>query len=100
MLRHEAGHLVIDPVFASAAHTDEDPDCFIAIDVDDCDCEPCVVKRGPIPMYATVSIGLVAGKTRISQRLTPKEARKIAKTLLNYAKVIEGLSLIDKEDLS
>ena len=100
MLRHEAGHLVIDPVFASVAHTNEDPDCFIAIDVDDCDCEPCIVSRGPIPMYATVSIDLVAGKTRISQRLTPKEARKMAKTLLNYAKIIDDVAEIEKEDLA
>lgn len=100
MLRHDGGHLVIDPVFASVAHTEEDPDCFIAIDIDDCDCEPCVVARGPIPMYATVSIGLVAGKTRISQRLTPKEARKMAKTLLNYATVVDTVSEIEKEDLA
>lgn len=99
-MRHDGGHLVIDPVFASVAHTEEDPDCFIAIDIDDCDCEPCVVARGPIPMYATVSIGLVAGKTRISQRLTPKEARKMAKTLLNYATVVDTVSEIEKEDLA
>ncbi len=100
MLRHEAGHLVLDPVFASIAHRDDDADCFIAIDMDDCDCKPCSDDRGPIPIYSTISIGLVAGKSRISQRVTAKEARKIAKTLLNYAKVIEELSLIDKEDLS
>ena len=45
MLRHEAGHLVIDPVFASISHRDEKPDCFIAIDIDDCDCEFCVQER-------------------------------------------------------
>ena len=100
MLRHEAGHLVIDPVFASVRHTDEEPDCFIAIDVDDCDCEPCVVDRGPIPIYATISIGLVAGKTRISQRLTSKEARKIAKTLLKYSKIIDEVAEVEQEALA
>ncbi len=100
MLRHEAGHLVLDPVFASIAHRDDDADCFIAIDIDDCDCDLCSKDRGPIPIYSTVSIGLVAGKNRISQRVTAKEAKKIAKTLLDYAKIIESMSLIDREDLS
>lgn len=100
MLKHEAGHLIIDPVFASVAHYDEEADCFIAIDFDDCECEPCVVDRGPIPMYATVSIGLVAGKTRISQRLTAKEARRIGKTLINFAKVVDDVAAVGKEDLA
>jgi len=100
VLRHEAGHLVIDPVFASIAHRDDDADCFIAIDIDDCDCKPCSDDRGPIPIYSTISIGLVAGKNRISQRVTAKEAKKIAKTLLQYAQIIEAMLLVDKEDLS
>ena len=49
-MRHEAGHLVIDPVFASIAHRDDDADCFIAIDIDDCDCDLCSKDRGPIPI--------------------------------------------------
>lgn len=100
MLRHEAGHLVIDPVFASISHRDETPDCFIAIDIDDCDCEFCVEDRGPIPMYGTISLGLVAGKQRISQRLTAKEARRIADTLLSYAQVIEDVSEVEPVDLA
>ncbi len=100
MLRHDGGHLVIDPVFASVSHRNKDSDCLISIDVDDCDCAPCIMERGPIPIYATISIELVAGKTRISQRLTPNEARKIAKTLLNYATVVDTVSEVDKVDLT
>ena len=100
MLRHEAGHLVIDPVFASISHCDETPDCFIAIDIDDCDCEFCVQERGPIPMYATISLGLVAGKQRISQRLTAKEAKRIADTLLKYSQVIEDVAKVEPVDLA
>ncbi len=100
MLRHEAGHLVIDPVFASISHRDETPDCFIAIDIDDCDCEFCVAERGPIPMYATISLGMVAGKKRISQRLTAKEAKHIANTLLKYAQVIEDVAKVEPVDLT
>lgn len=99
-MRHEAGHSVIDPVFASISHRAEKPDCFIAIDIDDCDCEFCVEDRGPIPMYATISLGLVAGKQRISQRLTAKEAKRIANTLLSYAQVIEDVSEVEPVDLA
>ena len=99
-MRHEAGHLVIDPVFASISHRDEKPDCFIAIDIDDCDCEFCVQERGPIPMHATISLGLVAGKQRISQRLTAKEARRIADTLLSYAQVIDDVAEVEPVDLA
>jgi hypothetical protein len=100
VLRHEAGHSVIDPVFASISHRTEKPDCFIAIDIDDCDCEFCVEDRGPITMYATISLGLVAGKQRISQRLTAKEAKRIANTLLSYAQVIEDVSEVEPVDLA
>ena len=99
-MRHEAGHLVIDPVFASISHRDEKPDCFIAVDIDDCDCEFCVQERGPIPMYATISLGLVAGKQRISQRLTAKEARRLADTLLSYAQVIDDVAEVEPVDLA
>lgn len=100
MLRHEAGHSVIDPIFASTSHQDETPDCFIAIDIDDCDCKFCVQERGPIPMYSTISLGMVAGKQRISQRLTAKEAKRIADTLLKYVQVLEDVAKVEPVDLA
>lgn len=99
-MRHEAGHLIIDPVFASISHRGETPDCFIAIDIDDCDCEFCIQERGPITMYSTISLGMVAGKQRISQRLTGKEAKRIANTLLKYAQVLEDVAKVEPVDLA
>ena len=37
MLRHEAGHLILDPIFASEYYKDDESDCFLAVDIDDCD---------------------------------------------------------------
>ena len=102
MLRHDAGHLIIDPIFASESHRDEVRDCFVAVDIDDCDCVHCEVGRGPIPKYATVTLGIVSGNVRVSQRLTVSEIRKLADTLLTFAQVVEGVSDVDSdtEDLT
>ena len=99
MLRYDAGHLIIDPIFASQYYRDTESDCFLAVDIDDCDCEMCSKDRGPIPQYTTISVGLVAGKARVSQRLTIDEARKLAKTLIDYAKVLESIAEIGNEEV-
>lgn len=95
MLRHEAGHLILDPIFAAESHTDDVRDCFVAVDIDDCDCGHCEVDRGPIPKYATVTLGIVSGNVRVSQRLTVSEIRKLADTLLTFAQVVEDISAVD-----
>ena len=103
MLRHDAGHLIIDPIFASESHRDEVRDCFLAVDIDDCDCGHCETDRGPIPKYATVTLGIVSGNVRVSQRLTVDELREVADTLLSFADVIEDISAVDaptREDLA
>ncbi len=94
MLRHESGHLIIDPIFASQYYQDDDNDCFLAVDIDDCDCSGCIDDRGPIPKYNTLTIGLVAGNRKISQRLTLDEAEKLSKTLRRYVKVLKDLELV------
>ena len=99
MLRHIAGHLIIDPIFASQYHRDDDSDCFLAVDIDDCDCQMCSEERGPIPQYTTISVGLVAGKARVSQRLTIDEARKLAKSLTDYANVLEAIAEVGNEEV-
>jgi hypothetical protein len=103
MLRHDLGHIIIDPIFASESYRDEVKDCFIAIDIDDCDCGHCEVDRGPIPKYATVSLGIVSGNVRVSQRLTIAELRELAETLNQFADVIDDVSEATKtaeEDLA
>ena len=99
MLRHEAGHLIFDPIFASESHRDEVRDGFLAVDIDDCDCGHCEVDRGPIPKYATVTLGLVSGNIRVSQRLTVFEMRKLAEALLSFAEVVENVSAADAPTL-
>ena len=99
MLRHDAGHLIIDPIFASEYYKGETSDCFVALDIDDCDCETCSIDRGPIPKYATINLGIVAGNARVSQRLTIHEAKKLAKTLLAYTKVLDAVAEADKSSL-
>jgi hypothetical protein len=94
VLRHEAGHLILDPIFASEYYQDDESDCFLAVDIDDCDCKGCIKDRGPIPKYTTLSIGLVAGKQKISQRLTLDEATQLADTLSRYVKVLKDLELV------
>ena len=43
---------------------------------------------------------MVAGKQRISQRLTGKEAKRIANTLLKYAQVLEDVAKVEPVDLA
>jgi len=97
MLRHDAAHLVIDPIMAPELHEHDSPDCFVSIDIDDCDCGPCLAGRGPLAKYTTLSIGLMCGTTGISQRLTAKEARRLADTLLSFAQVIDDVAEVGNE---
>ena len=97
MLRHDSGHIIIDPICASESYRDEVRDCFIAVDVDDCDCGHCEVDRGPIPIYGTVSLGIVSGNVRVSQRLTITELRELADTLYRFADVLDEVSEATKQ---
>lgn len=99
MLRNESGHKRILTMFGHQYTEEKDfPDNIASaftVDIDDCDCISCEESRGLLQKYSTISICIHTKKGIYSQRLTPEEAKDLAKTLNIYAKVLEELREIE-----
>jgi len=101
VLRHDLGHVMIETVFANYVNDKEIKDnSALTIDIDDCDCSDCTKIRGPLQQYSTMSISFHRENDVITQRLTPIEARKLARYLKDFADIIDDVSQFSENQMN
>lgn len=101
MLRHDLAHVMLETVFANHVSDKEmEANSALTIDIDDCDCSNCNKIRGPLQKYSTMSISFHREKDVVTQRLTPKEARRLAKYLTDFADIIDDVSEFTENQMS
>ena len=90
------GILWLHPLFSATLACDTVEQHSIVCTIDDCDCDECNKKRGPIEFLSSVLLYVPSEFGMIMQRLSPSEARTLGNSLISYANDIDAI----KEELN
>ena len=87
----DEGILWLHPLFGSKIANVTIEKHSIVCTLDDCECEDCEIKRGPIGFLSSVLLYVPTDYGMAMQRLTPSEARTLGNSLISYANDIDAI---------
>lgn len=87
----DEGILWLHPLFGSKLSKESIEKHSIVCTIDDCDCEDCEEKRGPIGFLSSILLYVPTEIGMAIQRLTPSEARTLGNSLISYANDIDAI---------
>jgi hypothetical protein len=91
-VKYENAHTKIKPLFAGIIKLEHAKNPGITVGIDDDDAEDIEKQRGSIHIYSTLEICIEDTNHSATQRLTPEEAKLLARRLILYAEFIEEMN--------